>query len=166
MIKERYCSYEVAKLLKEKGFRECCRYCYGTAIRHNGEDIDEDEEFELKSEGRADEIEYIKGGILHNLYYDNGKSFGKDVCATPTHQMACDYVFETYGLWICPNLLTVINKDENGFKTEKVVWTYDVISATTGKFFYEDYEDGGRKEYASQYEATEAGIKYSLENLV
>ena len=53
MIKERRCSYEVAKLLKEKGFRECCRCCYGTTVRHNGEDIDEDEEFELKSEGRA-----------------------------------------------------------------------------------------------------------------
>lgn len=153
MIKERYCSYEVAKLLKEKGFRECCRYCYGTAIRHNGEDIDEDEEFELKSEGRADEIEYIKGGILHNLYYDNGKSFGKDVCATPTHQMACDWLREEKGI--------LIEIEHRNYDSGTFRWTVYSKRNTFPKWV------GIESDISNSYgEAIEAALKYSLENLV
>jgi hypothetical protein len=154
MIKERYCSYEVARLLKEKGFSELCRYCYGTAVRHNGEDIDEDEEFELKSEGRADEIKYIKGGILHNLYYDNGGLFGKDVCAAPTHQMACDWLGEVHGIYI-----TIVYGDYPSLN--KVFWTPQINSLKEFDLpddFYEDYDEYG--------EACEAALKYALENLI
>ena len=35
MIKERYCSMEVAKLLKEKGFDEPCRTIYDEKTLHN-----------------------------------------------------------------------------------------------------------------------------------
>ena len=156
MIEERYCSYEVAKILKEKGFREYCRYCYGTAIRHNGEDIDEDEEFELKSEGRADEIEYIKGGILHNLYYDNGKSFGKDVCAAPTHQMACDWLREIHNICI-----TIYPDKEKGF--EAVLYDtksdVEIILQSFGIFGYHIFE-------SSYEEAVESALKYCLKNLI
>ena len=151
MIKERYCSYEVARLLKEKGFRENCRYCYGTAVRHNGEDIDEDEEFELKSEGRADEIEYIKGGILHNLYYDNGKSFGKDVYATSTHQMACDWLRKAYNIHIGINPIS--GKGYNATIYDVADFDDCGIIYSTESFFHVE-------------EVYEAALKYSLENLV
>ena len=153
MIKERYCSYEVARLLKEKGFRECCRYCYGTAVRHNGEDIDEDEEFELKSEGRADEIEYIKGGILHFLYCDNAKSFGKDLCATPTHQMACDWLREKKGI-----LIEIEHRD---YDSGIFRWTVYTKRNDFPKWV------GVESDISNSYgEAIEAAIKYSLENLI
>ena len=164
MIKERYCSYEVARLLKEKGFREWCRYCYGTAVRHNGADIDEDEEFELKSEGKANEIEYIKGGILHNLYYDNNdKSFGKDVCAAPTHQMACDWLQETHNLFLKVGF-------GNDLKGEflYMVDIYD-MSDSTVYIRYEpivradDYLENNPKTVG---DAIEAALKYALKNLV
>lgn len=153
MIKERHCSYEVARLLKEKGFRECCRYCYGTAVRHNGEDIDEDEEFELKSEGRADEIEYIKGGILHKLYCDNAKSFGKDLCATPTHQMALDWLREVHKIFIKIPVSLDLNGDYH--------YSYSILDKNC-KYI--------RKGYTSldwTFENTvEEALKYVLENLI
>lgn len=153
MIEERYCSREVSMLLREKGFRECCRYCYGTAVRHNGEDIDEDEEFELKSEGRADEIEYIKGGILHNLYCDNAESFGKDLCAAPTHQMACDWLGDIHDL----HIIAYPYKRGN--------------SKGWCCYVYKTYNLLGQERYVNEtcnscYEAIEAALKYSLENLV
>lgn len=142
MIKDRYCSYEVARLFKEKGFDEEC-----TCLYYNGD------------------LEFANDNVYEHTVR-NSSIANKDFITAPTHQMACDYVLATYGFWVAPTLLTVFDKDEDGFKTEKVVWTFDVISASTGKFFYEDYEDGERKEYASQYEATEAGLKYFFENLM
>lgn len=65
MIKERYCSYEVARLLKEKGFNEECDYYY----EHNS---DEPQELTF------DELNYSP-----NLYIK-----------APTHQMACDWLME------------------------------------------------------------------------
>ena len=137
MIKERYCSYEVARLLKEKGFRENCRYCYGTAVRHNGEDIDEDEEFELKSEGRAGEIKYIKGGILHNLYYGNGGLFGKDVCAAPTHQMAMDWLRIVHKI----HIIIIPSHTEDNFFRYKIIHTPDPLDdITSTPEWFNDYE--------------------------
>lgn len=155
MIKERICSYELSMLLKEKGFRERCRYCYGTAVRHNGEDIDEDEEFELKSEGRADEIEYIKGGTLHNLYYDNDKSFGKDVCATPTHQMACDWLYVKYGIFITTDVY-LDELDGSKYITWKIYVCTDDVKCIQGR----------NDKITDIHSAFELALKYSLENLV
>lgn len=152
MIKERYCSYEVSRLLKEKGFREWCRYCYGTAVRHNGADIDEDEEFELKSDGKANEIEYIKGGILHNLYYDNNGKFGEDACAAPTHQMACDWLREVHKIRI-----TIISSHtEDNFFRYKISYTPNPLDDITST--PEWFNDYGK--------AVEEALKHSLENLV
>lgn len=66
MITEDYVSLETAKLLKERGFKEWCRQCYGLDVRHNGEPIDVDEEYELKDAGRENEIEYVDGGRMYN----------------------------------------------------------------------------------------------------
>ena len=63
--------YETCKLLKEAGFDEPCEYLYETAIRHNGEDLSFDDEMDLKSEGRGNEIEYIEGGQIGNMYNRN-----------------------------------------------------------------------------------------------
>ena len=66
-----FLDYETCKLLKEAGFDEPCEYLYGTAVRHNGEDISFDDELDLKSEGRGSEIEYIEGGNISKVYNRN-----------------------------------------------------------------------------------------------
>ena len=74
MITEDYCSFEVAKLLKEKGFDELCIFKYNSkGIRVKaGEAIDEWQNSELDD----------------------------DECSCPTHQMAMKWLREEYNIFI------------------------------------------------------------------
>lgn len=98
-MKEDYCSFEIAKLLKEKGFNEWCFHCYGVAVLHNGVDISFDEECELKDEGRENEIEYIEGGRLYDYGCNNSDKDAK-VWAAPTLWMAMKWLREAHKLHI------------------------------------------------------------------
>lgn len=71
MIKEAYCSFETAKLLKEKGFDGKCRYYYPN-----------------------DHTQLIS-------YVDcvQSQMFGNDACIAPTHQMAMKWLREK-GIYI------------------------------------------------------------------
>jgi hypothetical protein len=70
MIKEAYCSYEIAKLLREKGFDEECFGAY-TETNHN--------------------ITMFTGLIKNSEY-------GNAMYTAPTHQMAMAWLRETYGI--------------------------------------------------------------------
>jgi hypothetical protein len=72
-MKEAYCSYEVSKLLKEKGFDEECTHYYSY----------EDDEL----------IEYTNG-----VYSRNSKDCHR--CTSPTHQMACAWLREEKNIHI------------------------------------------------------------------
>lgn len=73
MIKERYCSYEVARLLKEKGFDwECIGYYV------DGEPND----------------------IKHSFLGETNSDWKSRCCSAPTHQMACDWLREMYNIHI------------------------------------------------------------------
>lgn len=63
MIEERYCSNEVAKLLKEKGFDEPCQHFY-----------------------KFDSNEIYRGTVFTNT------QIGDKFYIAPTHQMACDWL--------------------------------------------------------------------------
>lgn len=73
MITEDYCSFEVAKLLKEKGFDECCRAF-----------ITQNVNFALESDGR----------VFNHILLDNEY-------AAPTLQMAIKYFREIHHIDIC-----------------------------------------------------------------
>ena len=75
MIQERYCSFEVAKLLKENGFAEECEYFYDW--------YKESESYYICS----------NGGTCNNERYP-------DEYSMPTHQMTCDWLLEKYNLHI------------------------------------------------------------------
>ena len=99
MITEDYVSFEIAKLLKEKGFNHWCYKCYGTALYHKGVPISFDEECELKDEGLEDEIEYVEGGYLYDFGCDNRKKDVK-VWAAPTLWVAMKWLREVHNLFI------------------------------------------------------------------
>ena len=71
-MEKRYVTLETARVLKDFGFDEWCNHFYGTDIRYHGESLTFDEEGELKDEGLGDEIERVEGGILINLWSNNG----------------------------------------------------------------------------------------------
>lgn len=76
MNEEQYVSFEVAKLLKEKGFTEFCLYYYqgDNPIRTCSQD--------------------------RSCYEWNNNHIGEEWYSAPTQQMACDWVEEAYGFFI------------------------------------------------------------------
>ena len=137
MIQEDYVSFEVAKLLKEKGFDEICSYEWGVP------DID-------------------GGYILQKWSIYNGEIRNSelidDAYAAPTHQMACKWLREIH------NKHCDIGYDidlEWYFQIidlkETVEYDYPEIE------YYHAENETGFKTYE---EAVEAAIKYTLENLL
>ena len=139
MIKERYCSYKLALLFKEKGFDWNCITYY---------------------------IDSKPNDIQYSMLFENNTTWEKRCCSAPTHQMACDWIYETYGLWVQVFLYVTLskNKKEDDFTTKKIRWTFDIVTKFPEKGPYQYYEPV-REEFTSQYEATEAGLKYILNKI-
>ena len=76
MVEEQYTSFEVAKLLKEKGFNESCRYYYV----NNGNLMFTEE-------------------YLHNSEIKYG-TYSSCVCTAPTQQMAMAWLREIHNIHI------------------------------------------------------------------
>lgn len=156
MITEDYVSFEVAKLLKEKGFKTWCYKSYGTAVYHKGVPISFDEECELISEGLENEIEYVEGGCLYDFGCDNRKEEAK-VWAAPTLWVAMKWLRENFNINPVPYALSF-------------GWAFDIFDLSnrdiTGckKLFSMDLPSK-LECYNSYEEACEAAIKYCLENL-
>ena len=162
MIAEDYVSFETAKLLKEKGFKEWCFHCYGVAVLHNGADISFDEECDLKDEGRENEIEYVEGGRLYD-YGCNNRDKDAKVWAAPTLWAAMKWLREVHHLfigveprlsftdfyWITANIYRVRKK--NSLYHAEPVDDYSCVACCDG----DSFED-----------ACESAIKYCLEKLI
>lgn len=135
-MKEVYCSYEISKLLKEKGFNEPCSSTYDTAV----------------SGGKP---KFYKYDVLH--FFPNGMKNSDDkygmVISAPTHQMACVWLREK-GIYI-----TIIYGDYPANK--KVFWTPQIDSLEGF-----DLPDSFYQEYDLYEDAVEAALKYCLENLI
>ena len=156
MITEDYVSFEVAKLLKEKGFTEMCSRCYGISVRHNGKDIDEDEEYELKSNGKGNEIEYVDGGQPYCMHDNN--SFSSSVYAAPTLQMAMKWLRKVHKIFIAINIIP-----HTTVTMEQKYYFFKLFKDRRPYNFPLDYSV---KYYPSYEEAIEAALKYSLKNLI
>ena len=150
MIKEDYVSFEIAKLLKEKGFREWCDMCYSPSLYYNGDILDVDEESELKASGEWDET---KARWIHTLYSFNcNNEQYEGVYAAPTLQMAMKWLREVHNIFvnidyshICEQFkYTICLKDSSLRERDAHV-----------DYIYKTYE-----------EACEAAIKYCLEFLI
>ena len=148
-------SFETAKLLKTKGYKDWCKHCYGTAVLHNGVFIDADEEFELKEAGRGDEIEYVIGGHLCHFGYSN-KTKNDTFYAAPTIYEARKWVEnEEYLVYAYPQ-----------YDGHEIAWRYNIWFDNSHMFLGQILEYGEEETYESFEEAIEAGIRYALKNLI
>lgn len=136
MIKEAYVSFEVAKLLKEKGFDE-----YGTYF------------YTLKDEGCEG---YKSNRTLGEFAHNSDPNLKDRAVSCPTHQMAMKWLREKYNIYIS------IQPDFPSDKDYKMYWCWSAnilhencISMKGYQCYIETYE-----------EACEAAIKYCLENLI
>ena len=140
MITEDLVSFEVAKLLKEKGFDEICRKfykCWPTNPK-------------LYCCDKSQMFDYCTNSSLSGFNY-----VGDEMnVAAPTHQMVMKWLREVYGIFIA------INNDDLDFNWQ----CYDLInrgSTLDPKILSESY--AGYKAYE---EAVEAALKYCLEEMI
>ena len=144
MITEDYVSFEVAKLLKEKGFDGECREFWKD---WNGE-------IRLCSCNRAHIFDYCHNSMLER-YNDTEETN----IAAPTLQMAMKWLRKNYGIHITgvPNGI-----GENVFYMG-IYRKYDYGWTYISDCLDEEYKEA---EFYTPEEACEAAIKYCLKNLI
>ena len=138
-IKEDYCSFELSKLLKEKGFPQ--EYDIYHSMVYNEEDYED--EYEVQR--MVVETRIVKAGTLSS--YPVGVPEPK--CYCPTLQMAMKWLREIHNLQIQIAPITSRHKD----------WTFGIYKEfsplTIDLLHFPTYE-----------QACEAAIKYCLKNLI
>ncbi len=139
MIKERYCSFEVAKLLKEKGFNVPCIGKYSI---------------------RSKEFHLDCTRLCNNS--------GLFVCAAPTNQMAIDWLREKHQLHISVDVRPIYGKvkDEKGRNTCDLLYWHYMASGEWMNNKYNPQQKAFVVSEKSHKEAVEAALKYSLEKLI
>ena len=136
-IKEAYCNYEVAQLLKEKGFDELC------ILKYNSDGIK------------------VKAGQAIDEW--SNTELEEDECSAPTHQMACAWVRKKYNLYICPKLACFCG----GRKSDKEYYEWEdrVLKLTTNNQVHPQFAEI-HKYYDTYEEAVEAGLKFVLTEVI
>ena len=111
MIKEDYCSYEVAKILKEKGFNESCYTCY------------------------------VEKEISHYDYSSTNYELIDGVISCPTLQMAMKWLREEKNIFIViePHAYDYINEKNKSYECS--LWVGDNYYKYIESKDYPSYEE-------------------------
>ena len=148
-MKEDYCSFEVAKLLKEKGFNEATNRYYNA---------------------QYDEIRTVSDTFM--TYWNNEDHMKvlmmEGALAIPTHQMACKWLREVHHLLISIVASPVYGKvkDEKGRNTCGLLYWHYMASGEWMKEKYNPQQKAFVVSEKSYKKVCEAALKYSLENLI
>lgn len=139
MITEDYVSFEVAKLLKEKGFDEGC-----------------------------DKFYPINGGEVEELTLDELNYYISEFIKAPTHQMAMKYLREVHHLYIGVDVNPIYGKvkDEKGRNTCGLLYWHYIASGEWMDDRYNPLQKAFVVSEKSYKQAIEAALKYVLENLI
>lgn len=136
MIKEDYVSFEIAKLLKEKGF--CSEDCF--AFYNENGDI----------------------GVLQTFGDMSDYLGNTNTVDAPTIQMAMKWLRETYNIHIVPYFDKLQNSDDLPYSF--TLYLVSEHCATIEKTACFDIDENYYWKYPEQ--ACEAAIKYCLEKLI
>ena len=159
MITEDYVSFETAKLLKEKGFDEKCRYVYnnkGNKIAY--------ERF-MEGESFVDKID-----IESVARYDGWNTYllGDYAYLCPTLQMAMKWLREKYDLHIEITSIKPYGSDGNGhdIPLDGVEYHSNIVQNNKWTDIIKKFKSHSIACYYSYEQACEAAIIYCLENLI
>lgn len=136
MINEDYCSFEVAKLLKEKGFDWECETSYY-----------------ISNEGCENAVSVGD--------FTKVRPWRDALIAAPTHQMAIKWLREENGVYIYVEPFITISSEGYNLEGYKP-WT----TTFKRNWFNPLNEIGKAAYTQSYEEAIEAALKFSLENLI
>lgn len=151
MVKEAYVSFEIAKLLKEKGFDEPTEYVWYEYYPHSNT--------ANKDEIGSQKMDWFFGDeqTERNSFYSNkiGKPtyISKEIYSAPTHQLTMAWLRGKYDLHIIVYPYKADNKKK---------WCCQVFK-TFNLLGCEQYTNETLNSYE---EAVEAALKYALENLI
>lgn len=143
---EDFVNFEIAKKLKEKGFKEQCLAYY------------------TKDSGFYYNTSY--GSDVENAF----KSFnsrpnhicGKRIDAPIIYQVL-KWLRDTHKLYVCP---CVIADYQDDFHRDTTYWSFIVVNIESGDSIYREYERVTEKRYESYEQAALASIEYVLDNLI
>lgn len=143
-IIEDYCSFEVAKLLKEKGFDEICSYEWGIP------DID-------------------KGYVLQKWTITNGQIKNSDLIdgayTSPTHQMALKWLRKVHNIVL--DIAFEANKGWTFYVSHLIIGTISDGSTYIVGIQHSVWSDDVQQPYYKEYEeAVDAALLYALKNLI
>lgn len=145
-IEEDYCSFEVSKLLKEKGFDCECKYSYENALKSR----------KNKQDGYSGPFGYKKGELnIDSSWNKNSLLTSNDVwycCSRPTHSLAIKWIRENYQIEVGNICIRFNSPKKKGYQ-------YIIISNN-----YHSFEQMG--EFDKPEEAIEAALLYTLTNLI
>lgn len=144
MIKERYVSSEVARLLRDKGFNEVCHATYDTAV----------------TGGKPDFCEYEVLSFFPRGMKNTDDKYNM-VISAPSQAVACDWIEETFNISI--ELWTGLFGYEMSVRYAKKNFTL------TGEIINkEDMPTGDNSDgsWSNKEQAYNDMIKYVLTNLV
>jgi len=99
-IQTYYVDYNAAKLLRKFGFNVPCEFYYEWYPHFCGEPLGCDEEYELTSEGRKDEITYKE--LIQRMYNTNDSFSSKKHCSCPSLDIVRDWLLENFNIYISP----------------------------------------------------------------
>lgn len=163
MIKEANVSFEVAKLLKEKGFNVPTEMVWYEHIPSCNV------VHEREAGSKKLDYFYWDENTERNSFYTNDTNengmpvyiTGK-VYSAPTQQMAMKWLRE-HGLHVNVSISYDCSVDADGNEVDR--WTFymfEICSSFSGNLIYTEEVN----EYDSYEEAVEAALKYTLENLI
>lgn len=136
MVKEDYVNFELAKLLKEKGFDESVNRFY--------------------------EISTGQPLLVRSEYCRN--SYTIDYAA-PTLQMAMKWLMEVHGIYIqCFRLPAAVKTDDNSSEWKPWYFEYTLLKPINEIDL--DCKPDNFNEFKTYEEAVENALKYCLENLI
>ena len=158
-ITEDYVSFEIAKLLKAKGFDEKCSYVWMLDKANNPEDTDG--VYKVASPCFMEGESYVSNEDIDRVleYYD--EYYHKDAFLCPTLQMAMKWLREEHSI--------IIIVEPHIFNTQEGRATQFSFSVWVEDNYEDPYFDDSEHQFESfsTYEKTcDVAIKYCLTNLV
>jgi len=130
-------SFELAKLLKEKGFDEKCSHYYINDFQN------------FKHDGKLYKTSLPNDWDNENIFQYVKRTNQPHLCNAPTIAEVVMWLYEKHGVWI-----SVFNDDVNFF------WMGIILKTK------ERLRDGNAREFYSPTEAYSAAIEYTLKNLI
>lgn len=150
MIKEAHCSYEVSKLLKEKGFQAPTSFVW---YESTPKSISKENSYRVSMD-----LFYISETAETPITYNNGEIpeyIDRNVYSAPTHQMAMAWLREK-GVYI--NIFVDDDSEDP--------WTYNIFARKDGKMTCAYHHHGRYFPLGGYDTALEEALKYCLENLI